>query len=187
MARVNWGHYGLTRLPGRSERFYDEATGRTISRRQADKLRGKLSPEQHAKLSKQTNPLRAAQRPARGRQSTLPKTKTKERRVPPNPKAWNQDFFRQKRMAIIQPPDLGRLAALYARIARWSRAYAYYIRMLFIDTFDREVWLTIQGLTRTNNPPNYDELADIIRNGIFGSLQGVMAIALGVGVVFRTL
>jgi len=60
---------GYKRLPGRSERFVEIATGKEISRRQYDKLRRGISNEKLAEINKKFHATESFARPARGRAS----------------------------------------------------------------------------------------------------------------------
>lgn len=62
---------GFKRLPGRSERFLNEKTGETISRRKYDLLRRGISNETLAKINRTSEPKKQLARPARGRKSIL--------------------------------------------------------------------------------------------------------------------
>jgi hypothetical protein len=62
---------GFRRLPGRSERFINEATGEEISRRKYDTIRRGLSNEQLRDINRAQNPEISLARPARGRTSAI--------------------------------------------------------------------------------------------------------------------
>ncbi len=158
-----------SRLPGKSRNFVNKRTGEILSRRQFDKLSGRLqysSYEKKAQANKAAHPRKSKQRPARGRKSTLPPSKKKKnakKKAPTNRakrkhgKKWDllSKIFSKSQIGQIQPWLLG-LAKKYPNPLNY-----FYIVMHFDagfgplsrtivgqHTLDRETILFLQlGLT----------------------------------------
>jgi len=131
---------GFQYLGGKDRRYLNTLTGETISRRQYDKLSGKLgefsSYEKKAKASKELNPELYAARPARGRSSQLKSSLTSKGR---NLKTKAGKKFKDFIIPIYylnEEPDLARAGSDYQDFIEGlknnPRAFAVVTQLNFI-------------------------------------------------------
>lgn len=184
---VDWSAHGLTRLPGR--RFLNLATGETLSRRQAEKLRNPSfrSFEAKARAAWLESPTTQAARPARGRKAArtlgLTPEQVRERTrllAEKHASGVRSNTYKNKKGKKLLPvpyPYALNLQKLYAKVRTWTWVFAYYVMVEMSNDEGKKIFTTIQPTRYITNRPDYEiieaEIDNALENYAYDSLEGV--------------